>query len=136
MRSRISTASQKSGSTNSVGGESHTLAVSPVSGAPESDQLLAEHPAAVAEQPWETVVWDDPVNLMSYVSYVFRKHFGYSPEHAEALMLRVHHSGSAVVAQGAKSQMQLHVEAMHEYGLWATLRPQNTGSEHSEGNRA
>ncbi|WP_245190005.1 ATP-dependent Clp protease adapter ClpS [Leucobacter exalbidus] len=71
---------------------------------------------------WETVVWDDPVNLMSYVSYVFRRHFGFDRERAEKLMLQVHHRGSAVVAEGERAAMEMHVEALHEYGLWATLQ--------------
>lgn len=74
------------------------------------------------EPPWQTVVWDDPVNLMSYVAFVFRSHFGFSPERAEDLMLQVHHRGSAVVAEGGREAMELHVEAMHDYGLWATVR--------------
>lgn len=75
-----------------------------------------------AERVWQTVVWDDPVNLMSYVAYVFQTHFGFSQEHAEELMLQVHHRGKAVVAEGARDAMELHVEAMHGYGLWATVR--------------
>lgn len=78
--------------------------------------------APAAHRGWETVVWDDPVNLMSYVSYVFRSHFGMPKERAERLMLRVHHDGSAVVAEGPRETMELHVEALHAYGLWATLR--------------
>lgn len=85
-----------------------------------TDQEL--HRAAAPEHPWQTVVWDDPVNLMSYVSYVFRSHFGFSTERAEELMLRVHHDGSAVVAEGGREAMEMHVEAMHGYGLWATVR--------------
>lgn len=80
-------------------------------------------PTAVIERPWQTVVWDDPVNLMSYVSYVFRTHFGCSAERADQLMLAVHNDGHAIVAEGARDAMELHVEAMHGYGLWATLRP-------------
>jgi len=71
---------------------------------------------------WETVVWNDPVNLMSYVVHVFREYFGYSPARAEELMLAVHHRGHAIVAEGAREQMELHVQAMHDYGLWATVR--------------
>lgn len=74
------------------------------------------------EPPWQTIVWDDPVNLMSYVAHVFRTHFGFTPERAEELMLQVHHRGKAVVAEGGREAMELHVEAMHDYGLWATLR--------------
>ncbi|MBN9223438.1 MAG: ATP-dependent Clp protease adapter ClpS [Microbacterium sp. SCN 70-27] len=72
--------------------------------------------------PWQAVVWNDPVNLMSYVTYVFRTYFGYSRERAENLMLAVHHDGHAIVAEGAREQMELHVQAMHDYGLWATVR--------------
>ena len=74
------------------------------------------------ERDWQTVVWDDPVNLMSYVARVFRKHFGFSPATAERLMLDVHHNGHAVVAEGAREVMELHAHAMHDYGLWATVR--------------
>ena len=81
----------------------------------QGEQLLAE-------RPWQTVVWDDPVNLMSYVAYVFRTHFGFDPQRADALMLQVHESGSAVVAEGPRDTMEMHVEAMHGYGLWATVR--------------
>ena len=73
-------------------------------------------------RPWQTVVWNDPVNLMSYVARVFREYFGYSADRAEQLMFAVHHRGHAVVAEGAREQMELHVQAMHDYGLWATVR--------------
>lgn len=78
--------------------------------------------ATLEERPWQAVVWDDPVNLMSYVCYVFQQHFGFSRERAEELMLQVHHQGSAVVAEGGRGAMEMHVEAMHGYGLWATVR--------------
>lgn len=77
---------------------------------------------AATPRPWQAVVWDDPVNLMSYVTHVFRTYFGYSRERAEQLMLAVHHRGHAVVAEGAREQMELHVQAMHDYGLSATVR--------------
>ncbi|WP_425305847.1 ATP-dependent Clp protease adapter ClpS [Agromyces archimandritae] len=76
--------------------------------------------------PWNVVVWDDPVNLMTYVSYVFRSYFGFGADEAERLMLCVHHEGRAVVATGAREAMERHVEAMHGYGLQATL--QRSGS--------
>ncbi|MDM4764363.1 ATP-dependent Clp protease adapter ClpS [Galbitalea sp. SE-J8] len=75
-----------------------------------------------ADRPWSTVVWNDPVNLMSYVSYVFRSYFGFSRAKAEELMLRVHTEGRAVVATGAREAMERHVEAMHEYGLNASVQ--------------
>lgn len=88
----------------------------------ETDAERGTAPSADAERPWQTVVWDDPVNLMSYVSYVFQQHFGFDRERAEELMLQVHHRGSAVVAEGGRETMEMHVEAMHGYGLWATVR--------------
>ena len=71
--------------------------------------------------PWVTIVLNDPVNLMSYVSYVFRSYFGHPPAEAERLMLQVHLTGRAVVATGPREEMERHVEAMHDYGLLATL---------------
>ncbi|HWI30367.1 MAG TPA: ATP-dependent Clp protease adapter ClpS [Microbacterium sp.] len=73
-------------------------------------------------RPWETVVWNDPVNLMSYVVRVFREYFGFSAAKANERMLAVHHDGHAVVAEGPREQMELHAQAMHDYGLWATVR--------------
>lgn len=85
----------------------------------QHDTDLREHVAA--ELPWRTVVWDDPVNLMTYVSYVFRSYFGYSREKAERLMLQVHTEGRAVVATGNREAMERHAQAMHGYGLQATV---------------
>jgi len=73
-------------------------------------------------EPWEVVVWNDPVNLRSYVVRVFRTYFGYSTERATALMLAVHHDGHAIVATGPRETMEVHAQAMHDYGLWATVR--------------
>jgi len=85
----------------------------------ELDRLLEDQLRLGA--PWRTIVWNDPVNLMSYVVYVFRTYFGFPEERATQLMLAVHHEGKAVVAQGTREEMERHVQAMHEYGLWATL---------------
>jgi len=71
--------------------------------------------------PWVTIVWNDPVNLMSYVTYVFQTYFGFPRREAERLMMMVHTEGRAVVATGTREEMERHVEAMHEYGLGATL---------------
>ncbi|KQZ84665.1 ATP-dependent Clp protease adaptor ClpS [Microbacterium sp. Root166] len=89
---------------------------------PDLDQDVELREGADPDLPWQTVVWDDPVNLMSYVTHVFREYFGFPRERAEALMLAVHHEGHAVVAEGAREQMELHTRAMHDYGLWATVR--------------
>jgi ATP-dependent Clp protease adaptor protein ClpS len=78
--------------------------------------------AAAPMEPWQVVVWNDPVNLMSYVVRVFRTYFGYSQEHANRLMLAVHHDGHAIVATGPRETMEVHAQAMHDYGLWATVR--------------
>jgi ATP-dependent Clp protease adaptor protein ClpS len=71
--------------------------------------------------PWVTIVWDDPINLMSYVAWVFRRHFGYPEEKSLRLMLQVHEEGKAVVSAGTREEMERDVAAMHGYGLWATL---------------
>ena len=76
---------------------------------------------ALDQRNWVTIVWNDPVNLMTYVSWVFRSYFGHSAPEAERLMLLVHTEGRAVVASGGREEMERHVEAMHDFGLWATL---------------
>ena len=74
-----------------------------------------------ADRLWVTVVWDDPVNLMSYVTFVFMELFGYSKERATELMLKVHNDGKAVVSTGLREEMERDVQRLHEYGLWATI---------------
>ena len=73
------------------------------------------------DNPWKVIVWDDPINLMSYVTFVFRKVFGYSKEKAEQLMMQVHVEGRAVVSSGTREKAELDVFRLHEHGLWATL---------------
>ena len=73
------------------------------------------------DRPWVTIVWNDPVNLMSYVTWVFQKLFGYSKEKAEKLMLDVHQKGKAVVSSGAREKMEHDASRLHAYGLWATV---------------
>ncbi len=77
--------------------------------------------STLLDSPWVTIVWNDPVNLMTYVSYVFRSYFGFSKAEAEKRMLQVHNNGRTVVATGGREEMERHVEAMHDFGLWATL---------------
>src|SRR3712207_2441489 len=74
------------------------------------------------DRPWVTIVWNDPINLMSYVTYVLQKLFGYSREKATKLMLDVHHKGRAVVSSGPKETMEFDVARLHAAGLWATLQ--------------
>lgn len=83
---------------------------------PEGEELTEIDP------PWMTIVWNDPVNLMSYVAFVFRTYFGYGQDKANSLMLQVHNNGKAVVSSGSREEMERHVHAMHDYGLWATLQ--------------
>ncbi|HEU4567450.1 MAG: ATP-dependent Clp protease adapter ClpS [Motilibacteraceae bacterium] len=83
---------------------------------PDADEVLRP------DRPWVCIVWNDPVNLMSYVTYVFRTYFGYPKEKAHKLMLDVHQEGRAVVSNGTREEMERDVEAMHGYGLWATLQ--------------
>ena len=73
-------------------------------------------------KPWVTIVWNDPVNLMTYVTYVFETYFGYPRKKAEKLMMEVHEDGKSVVSTGTREEMERDVQAMHEYGLWATLQ--------------
>ena len=73
------------------------------------------------DRPWMVIVWNDPVNLMSYVTFVFQKLFGYSRDKATSLMLDVHHKGRAVVSSGPRERAELDVFRLHEHGLWATL---------------
>ena len=74
------------------------------------------------DSPWVVIVWNDPINLMSYVTFVLRKLFGYSLEKATQLMLDVHHKGRAVVSSGPRERAELDVYRLHEHGLWATMQ--------------
>lgn len=74
-----------------------------------------------SEKPWVTIVWDDPVNLMTYVTYVLMELFGFTKEKAHQLMMQVHTQGKAVVSTGSREEMEHDVARLHEYGLWATL---------------
>ena len=76
----------------------------------------------IPERPWVVIVWNDPVNLISYVTFVFQKLFGYSLEKATRLMLDVHHKGKAVVSSGPREKAEMDVFRLHEHGLWATMQ--------------
>lgn len=91
--------------------------------APAGGAAVAERPAeeAIATNSWVCIVWDDPVNLMSYVTHVFSTYFNYSHDRAERLMMQVHMEGKAIVSSGGRESMECDVQAMHSYGLWATL---------------
>jgi ATP-dependent Clp protease adaptor protein ClpS len=73
------------------------------------------------DRPWKVIVWNDPINLMSYVTFVIQKLFGYSKEKATRLMMDVHTKGKAVVSSGPREKAELDVFRLHEHGLWATM---------------
>ena len=90
--------------------------------APVEQQSASTDELAEVDVPWITLVWNDPVNLMSYVTFVFQSYFGYSKAKAERLMLDVHTKGRAVVSTGARERMETDTEALQGYGLWATFQ--------------
>jgi ATP-dependent Clp protease adaptor protein ClpS len=89
---------------------------------PDAARQQRTDSVAAFDNPWVTIVWDDPVNLMNYVTYVFQKLFGYSEPHATKLMLQVHHEGKAVVSAGSRESMEVDVSKLHAAGLWATMQ--------------
>jgi ATP-dependent Clp protease adaptor protein ClpS len=90
--------------------------------APVETRRPARRDVVEPDRPWVVIVWNDPINLMSYVTYVFQKLFGYSREKATRLMLDVHHKGKAVVASGTREKSEYDVSRLHAHGLWATLQ--------------
>ncbi|TQJ51521.1 ATP-dependent Clp protease adaptor protein ClpS [Phycicoccus sp. SLBN-51] len=93
-----------------------------VSIAPVEQESVSTSEESDLDVPWITLVWNDPVNLMSYVTYVFQSYFGYSRTKAEKLMMDVHVKGRAVVSTGAREKMEADTEALQGYGLWATFQ--------------
>ena len=91
----------------------------------DPEALIEAEDASAA--PWVTIVFNDPVNLMSYVTYVFQSYFGYSRAKAEKLMHQVHEEGRSTVARGSREQMERDTQAMHGFGLWATCQPTEGG---------
>jgi ATP-dependent Clp protease adaptor protein ClpS len=89
--------------------------------APEEVADTGADKSLSTDRPWLVIVWNDPINLMSFVTFVLQKLFGYSKEKATKLMLDVHHKGRAVVSSGTRERAELDVYRLHEYGLWATM---------------
>jgi ATP-dependent Clp protease adaptor protein ClpS len=89
--------------------------------APIEQEDLDEAAVIDPDRAWVTVVWNDPVNLMTYVTWVFQKLFGYAKAEAERLMLQVHREGKSAVTSGNREHMELDVARLHAYGLWATV---------------
>ena len=88
---------------------------------PTTESITRPEEQVEEDRPWVTIVWNDPVNLMTYVTYTLQKLFGYSLEKATQLMLQVHHEGRAVVSNGTREEMERDVTRLHAAGLWATL---------------
>ena len=89
--------------------------------APDIEQVVESREHVSFDRPWLVIVWNDPINLMSYVTFVFQKLFGYSLEKATKLMRDVHEKGRAVVATGTRERAELDVARLHRHGLWATM---------------
>jgi ATP-dependent Clp protease adaptor protein ClpS len=96
---------------------STTLAPAEVEVEQPQEQEWREH-----DRPWIVIVWNDPINLMSYVTFVFQKLFGYSFQKATSLMLDVHHKGKAIVSSGPREKAEIDTYRLHQYGLWATMQ--------------
>jgi ATP-dependent Clp protease adaptor protein ClpS len=89
--------------------------------APERVEQDQTHEVSDLERVWLVIVWNDPINLMSYVTWVFRKLFGYSEGKATMLMLQVHNLGRAIVSSGSREKAELDCFRLHAHGLWATI---------------
>jgi ATP-dependent Clp protease adaptor protein ClpS len=89
--------------------------------APVEVERPSEQDVAKPDRPWVVIVWNDPINLMSYVTFVFQKLFGYSLQKATKLMLDVHHKGKAVVSSGTRETAEFDTYRLHQHGLWATM---------------
>ena len=98
----------------------HIIMTAPMT-APVDERELSDDTTLAPDRPWKVIVWNDPINLMSYVAFVFQKLFGFSKEKANRLMMQVHTEGKAVVASGTKERAELDVFRLHEFGLWATM---------------
>jgi ATP-dependent Clp protease adaptor protein ClpS len=91
----------------------------------EPDTVSEGESEAVSDRPWVTIVWDDPINLMNYVTHVFMTVFGYPEPKATRLMLQVHQLGKAIVSSGPRERMEFDVSRLHSFGLWATVSKQS-----------
>lgn len=85
-------------------------------------ERIHEETSVTPDRPWVTIVWDDPINLMTYVTYVFQQLFNFPKSKAEKLMMDVHRTGKAVVTTGTREEMERDVTRLHGAGLWATLQ--------------
>jgi ATP-dependent Clp protease adaptor protein ClpS len=96
--------------------------VSQIVEAPVETQEPSLEDDLLEDRPWVVIVWNDPINLMSYVTLVLQRLFGYSRAAATRLMLQVHNEGKAVVSSGTREKAELDVSRLHAHGLWATMQ--------------
>ena len=117
--------------TNHDNGNVQIECVTPVATAPATIERpeVDESTETSPDTPWVVLVWNDPINLMSYVTFVLQKLFGYSLQKATELMLDVHHKGKAVVSSGTREKAEMDVFRLHEHGLWATMQ-KDGGQKH------
>jgi ATP-dependent Clp protease adaptor protein ClpS len=101
------------------------MAPGPATAPVEIDRPITEESLEV-DLPWLVIVWNDPINLMTYVTFVFQKVFGYSKSKAHKLMLDVHYKGRAVVSSGSRERAEMDVTRLHQHGLWATMERSGT----------
>ncbi|HEY3141648.1 MAG TPA: ATP-dependent Clp protease adapter ClpS [Acidimicrobiales bacterium] len=99
-----------------------SASAAPVEVAPAEVDQPVDDTSVDPDRPWVVIVWNDPINLMDYVTFVLQKLFGYSHDVAEKLMLQVHNEGRAVVSSGSREKAELDVFRLHEHQLWATLQ--------------
>ncbi len=117
LRSRVKPGDR----TDAASGLAGSMASMPAETVPAGDVRTDFDEDVATDRPWLVIVWNDPINLMSFVTYVLQKLFGYSKEKATKLMLDVHHKGRAVVSSGTRERAELDVYRLREHGLWATM---------------
>jgi ATP-dependent Clp protease adaptor protein ClpS len=83
----------------------------------------ADEDVVERDRLWLVIVWNDPINLMSYVTYVLQKLFGYPRAKAHRLMMQVHTEGKAIVTSGTQERAEFDCSRLHAHGLWATMQP-------------
>lgn len=93
---------------------------------PQEQRETDGNVATRLDDAWVTIIWNDPVNLMSYVTHVFQSYFGFTRLEAEVRMREVHEHGKSVVSSGGREKMEVDVQAMHGFGLWATMQRSGT----------
>jgi ATP-dependent Clp protease adaptor protein ClpS len=90
--------------------------------APDTEIIPEEEIDESLDQPWHVIVYDDPVNLMHYVTLILQRIFGYPPGTAERMMMEVHTLGKSVVWTGARERAEHYVQLLHSSQLLAAMK--------------